>query len=109
VGGKTQIIDDVIALFPSVMNNYHEPFLGGGSVLLALLSLKISGRIQITGKIFASDLNLNLIALYKNIQANPEGLIAEVNKLSNEFAACKGEVVNRKANNFSKKFKKIFS
>lgn len=97
VGGKTQIINDVIALFPKEMNNYHEPFLGGGSVLLALLSCKRNGSMNISGKIYASDLNSNLIGLYKNIQSNPDALITEVKKLTNEFAKCKGNVVNRKA------------
>ena len=97
VGGKTQIIHDVIALFPKEMNNYHEPFLGGGSVLLALLSHKRNGTISIAGRIYASDLNSNLIALYKNIQSNADALISEVTNLSDEFANCKGTVVNRKA------------
>ncbi len=97
VGGKTQIINDVIALFPKDINNYHEPFLGGGSVLLALLSHKKNGTINVSGKIYASDLNSNLIGLYKNIQSNPEQLIVEVKKLSDEFANSNGNVVNRKA------------
>jgi DNA adenine methylase len=97
VGGKTQIIGDVIGLFPKEMNNYHEPFLGGGSVLLALLSHSENGTIKVSGKIFASDLNSNLIGLYKNIQSSPDELIAEVKKLSNEFATCTGTVVNRNA------------
>jgi DNA adenine methylase len=94
VGGKTQIINDVIDLFPKEINNYHEPFLGGGSVLLALLSHK---TIKISGKIYASDLNSNLIGLYKNVQSNPDALIQEVKKLTNEFEQCKGTTVNRKA------------
>ena len=97
VGGKTQIIDTVLELFPTEMNNYHEPFLGGGSVLLGLLSHRQTGSIKITGKIYASDLNSNLIALYKNIQSNPDDLIAEVKKLTDEFARCEATEVNREA------------
>jgi len=97
VGGKTQIIDEVLSLFPREINNYHEPFLGGGSVLLALLSHRRSGKIAVSGKIHASDLNSNLIGLYKNIQSKPNDLIDEVNKLSEQFAKCKNGAVNRKA------------
>ena len=63
VGGKTQIIEDVLGLFPSNITNYHEVFVGGGSVLLSVLS-----RGLVHGKVFAYDLNGSLIALYKNIQ-----------------------------------------
>ena len=96
VGGKTQIIDKVMELFPAILNNYHEPFVGGGSVLLAFLSAVKAGKITITGKVYASDLNVNLIGLYKNIQTIPTDLIAEVNRITNEFALCTGSLVNRK-------------
>jgi len=97
VGGKTQIIDEVIKLFPTEMNNYHEPFLGGGSILLALLSHKRNGNIQVNGTIYASDLNTNLISLYQNIQTRPNELIHEVGILVEEFSGCIGTEVNRKA------------
>ena len=50
VGGKTQIINNVISKIPTEINNYHELFLGGGSVLLAVLSLQKQNKIVI--KIF---------------------------------------------------------
>jgi DNA adenine methylase len=92
VGGKTQIIHDVLALFPKQIHNYHEPFLGGGSVLLALLSDK---SITVSGRIYASDINPHLIAIYKNIQHHPEQLIEEVKKLADAYTKCSGSVVNR--------------
>ena len=96
VGGKTQILQKVLELFPKEMINYHEPFLGGGSVLLGLLSCMKEGLIKVTGTIYASDLNGNLIGLYKNIQSQPDALIAEIRKLVDEFSNIKGAAVNRK-------------
>lgn len=95
VGGKTQIINSVLNKFPKTINNYYEPFLGGGSVLFALLSEKNNGNIKINGNIYASDLNENLIWLYKNIQKNPEQLIIELKKILQEYNSCKNISVNR--------------
>jgi DNA adenine methylase len=85
VGGKTQIIEEVLSLFPVEINNYYEPFVGGGSVLFGLLSYVKAGNIRLTGKIYASDLNVNLIALYLNIRDRPSELIREISELVTVF------------------------
>lgn len=97
VGGKTQILDEVLSLFPTEIENYYEPFLGGGSVLLGLLSKIKDNKIKVKSKIYASDINANLIALYKNIQSNPDTLINEVKLITQDFTSCTGTVVNRSA------------
>lgn len=97
VGGKTQIIDKVIQSFPKIIKNYHEPFLGGGSVLLALLSHNKNGVIKVEGRFYASDINKNLINLYKNIQLFPRELVAKLKKIIEEYLKISGSVVNRKA------------
>ena len=97
VGGKTQIIEQIFGLFTKDINNYHEPFLGGGSVLLTVLSAIKRGDIAVSGTVYASDLNPALIGVYKNIQAFPLELIDEVNKLVVEFKACGNEPINRAA------------
>jgi DNA adenine methylase len=96
VGGKTQIIRDVLQLFPRRMKNYHEPFLGGGSVLLGLLSCIKYGAIHVSGNIYASDANRLLIGLYKNIQTKPDELYNEIKKIIDVYFQCKGTIVNRK-------------
>jgi DNA adenine methylase len=99
VGGKTQIIDNLIMDFPNEMNNYHETFLGGGSVLMALLSYVNSGIIKIHGNIYAYDLNEPLIYTYKNIQNNHNELYDQLREIINEFNSCGDGVLNRKPAN----------
>jgi DNA adenine methylase len=82
VGGKTQIIEQIIAKFPDQIQNYYEPFLGGGSVLLALLQ---TDRITVNGEIIASDINASLIYLYKNIQNDYIGFYECINTIIVEF------------------------
>lgn len=72
VGGKTQMIDKIVSKIPTEMENYHELFLGGGSVLLAMLSRQKQNKITIRDKIYAYDINPYLINLYKHIQSNKD-------------------------------------
>lgn len=95
VGGKTQIIDKIMSGFPSVMNNYHEIFLGGGSVLLSMLNHVKDGKIVLHGKIYAYDLNEPLIHVYKNIQTNHINLFDEIQVLINDFNECGEYEINR--------------
>lgn len=95
VGGKSQILDKLFVEFPTTMNNYYEPFLGGGSVLLALLTYAKHGLVTINGTVHAFDLNEPLIHLYRNIQSNPSGLYAKVVEFIEEFDMCGTGEINR--------------
>ena len=75
------------------INNYREIFLGGGSVLLALLSYAKKDIIKIRGNIYAYDLNEPLINIYKNIQSKHNELYAVLKNLIDDFSEC-GECVN---------------
>lgn len=97
VGGKSQIIDKVISSFPATMNNYHEIFLGGGSVLIAFLENVNNKKIAINGNVYAYDLNNKLINMYLNIQKNPDEVIKELEILKTEYNSITGKVVNRKS------------
>jgi DNA adenine methylase len=97
VGGKTQIIDIIIDTFPKTMNNYHEPFLGGGSVLLAFLDKLKEGHVKLQGKVYASDKNVSLVSVYENIQRCPDDVISELKLLTDMYETIDGNVVNRKA------------
>jgi len=96
VGGKTQILDVIKTKIPSSMNNYHEIFLGGGSVLLMILSLQNENKIKITNKVYAYDINTGLIYVYKNIQTNKEELFTHITKYINMYNSLDGTIINRK-------------
>jgi len=96
VGGKTQILDNVLSKVPKEINNYHELFLGGGSVLLAVLSLQKQGKLVITNKIYAYDINETLIHVYKHVQNNKDSLFGHIERYINEYDSLDGMEINRK-------------
>jgi DNA adenine methylase len=96
VGGKTQIIDSILSKIPKKMENYHEVFLGGGSVLLAVVSLQRQGKITINKRIYAYDINKQLINVYKHIQSNKDVLYHYITEYMNTYENLTGTEVNRK-------------
>ena len=88
-GGKTQILEEILNNFPTEMENYHDIFLGGGSVLLGVLSLIQEGIIEVKNKIYAYDLNPSLINTFNQIKNNPSEVIDELDRIQEEFSSIK--------------------
>lgn len=95
VGGKTQILQLIIDKIPTEMNNYHEIFLGGGSVLFAILSLQKQKCIKIHQQIYAYDINEPLIYTYKNIQTHKDKVFEFIHKYMKEYDEIEGEEINK--------------
>ena len=93
VGGKTQILDKVLKTFPREIENYHELFVGGGSVLFGLLESK---DITVKGKVYAYDKNQKLINMYRQIQTNPKDVHDHLTELFKTYDTRTGTEVNRK-------------
>lgn len=65
VGGKRQLLKEILPLIPKNISTYYEPFVGGGAVLFALQPKKA----------IINDYNEELINVYKVIKDNPDELI----------------------------------
>lgn len=76
VGGKRQLLPDIIKLLPSNISrlNYVEPFIGGGAVLFHLQPKKA----------IINDFNKELINVYSVIKNNVDELIKELAQYKNE-------------------------
>jgi DNA adenine methylase len=73
-GGKTWLIKQLSNYLPiNGYNDYHEPFLGGGSVFFSLQPQKA----------FLSDLNKDLIDTYRQVKNNVEEVIIYLSEFSN--------------------------
>jgi DNA adenine methylase len=74
VGGKRQIIQQIMELIPDDYGRYFEPFFGGGSVFLS-----IGPKSAVI-----NDYNSELMNLYRIIKINPDGLVRVLSSLKNE-------------------------
>lgn len=73
-GGKRQLLPQLEVLFPKKFNNYHEPFVGAGSVVFYLMQTR---KMK---KVFVSDVNEELINVYEIVRDNVEELIGLLHK-----------------------------
>lgn len=72
-GGKSQLLEQFEALFPSSFNGYIEPFVGGGAVFFHLFN-----QGYVTNETILNDLNHSLMNCYKVIRDQVEKLIEEL-------------------------------
>ncbi|KLE14816.1 MULTISPECIES: DNA adenine methylase [Clostridium] len=73
VGGKRQLMNDIVKLLPKTYTTYYEPFIGGGAVLFELQP----------NKAVINDVNGELINLYNVIKYDVELLIEDLRKHEN--------------------------
>ncbi|WP_341794113.1 MULTISPECIES: Dam family site-specific DNA-(adenine-N6)-methyltransferase [unclassified Rickettsia] len=73
VGGKRKLADKLLSYIPSYLNNYYEPFLGGGALFFA-----VKDKFK---KCFLSDINHELVTSYNAVKKNP----SEVAKLYSSY------------------------
>ena len=85
VGGKHKLLTHITSKIPKQINSYHDIFLGGGSVLLAILTLEKNNKISINGTINAYDLNERLINTFKQVKNNHELLILLTKNLIQQY------------------------
>ena len=79
-GSKRSQCDEIISYFPRKIETYYESFLGGGSVAYRLMNSDIN-----VNKFVLSDLNSDLINLYKLIQNDYKSVVSHYELLWNEL------------------------
>ncbi|WP_416672786.1 DNA adenine methylase [Egbenema bharatensis] len=81
-GGKSKALEQIIPAVPSSMTEYREPFLGGGSVFLAVKQL-FGDQIK---KYWINDLNFDLFCFWTYAKTEIESLANEVDTIKRKYA-----------------------
>lgn len=99
VGGKSDICEKLLKWFPRQIDDYYEPFIGGSSMLIHLLT---SQSVKISGQIYASDINPHLINVYNTIKTNVNALIEQLSIIEKEYSnSSKEEYYYKKRDEFN--------
>ena len=78
-GGKSQLLSEIRRKYPSNIERYCEPFVGGGAVLFDVLSNYQPKEVLI------NDINAELINTYHQIKTNSEPLILQLSELQQQY------------------------
>lgn len=75
-GGKEKELNIILENLPNQINNFYEPFVGGGAVFFAVKDLNF------TGERYINDKSVELITLYNNIANNNQIFFNYLNQLN---------------------------
>ena len=84
-GGKTQLLDELVRRLPAeilesgIIENYVEPFVGGGAMFFCLKS-----KFEVKHAIIF-DINPELVIGYLSIQKSPVALIKKLKVLEDDY------------------------
>ncbi len=90
-GGKEKELNIILENLPNQINNFYEPFVGGGAVFFAVKDLNI------TGERYINDKSVELITLYNNIANNNPIFFNYLNQLNHNWELL-SEIVNNNGN-----------
>ncbi len=79
VGGKAQLLDVLLPLFPRKIRTYYEPFIGGG---VCFFTLAAEGRFE---HAVINDYNRELTDTYRVVRDFPEELMDTLRKLEDTY------------------------
>jgi DNA adenine methylase len=96
-GGKSKALAKILPAIPSNFNEFREPFVGGGSIFIAV---KQQVKDDIIFRI--NDLNYDLFCFWKQLRDNGEELVKEISKIKEEavdgkllYAELKNQYLNK--------------
>lgn len=101
VGDKYRLMGQLINLFPQEINNFYEPFVGGGTVFLNLEAKKC----------FLNDIDKHLINIHKFLVSsakNPEKFLKDVEKVIHKYKLSHSYKKDIVPGSLKKKFKKTY-
>lgn len=101
VGDKYKLMKQLINLFPKEINNFYEPFVGGGTVFLNIEAKKY----------FLNDINKHLINIQKLLIAsskNPEKFFKDAEKIIHKYKLSHSYKKDIVPDSLKKEFKKTY-
>ena len=101
VGDKYKLMEQLIRLFPIKINNFYEPFVGGGTVFLNIKA----------NKYYLNDINENLINIHKFLLKNlndPQKIFRSIEKITRNYKLSRSYKEDIIPDSLKKKYKKTY-
>ena len=101
VGDKYKLIDQLINLFPKKINNFYEPFVGGGTVFLNINAKKY----------YLNDIDKNLVNIHKFLirsSSNPSLFFKKVENIIYKYNLSRSYKEDIVPNKLKKKWEKTY-